>query len=354
MTLFKKIFKRKTEGGNSHGFHSLHVDAVEKNTADTTVITLNIPEDLRAEFKFQPGQYLTGKFDTKHGKLNRSYSICSDASDNSKIQIACKKIENGKVSSYINDELKAGTSIEFMKPEGNFILNTSAGKVTAICAGSGITPILSMIKHIEKSGGQTMDLFYGSRTADGVIFKNEIESTSDKINKNLFLSTENIDGFEEGRITAKNLEGKIDLNSDFFYLCGPEGLIFSTKDYLKENGVDESKIKFELFTTPVSVEEKKIKSASGSAHVKVILNGESHEMDVDTSKIMLDAFQKNGIEAPFSCKGAVCCTCKAKILEGKAEMKMNLSLTDEEVAEGYILTCQSVPTTEEVTISFDD
>ncbi|MCB0476847.1 MAG: 2Fe-2S iron-sulfur cluster binding domain-containing protein [Crocinitomicaceae bacterium] len=352
MALFKKIFSKK-EDKVSKGFYLLTVDKVEKNTSDTAVVSLTIPEELRSTFQFKPGQYLTGNFKTSQGNFHRSYSICSDSADNSTIQIACKKIEGGKVSSHINDQLQAGTQIEFMKPEGNFILDSNAKKVTAICAGSGITPIMSMIQYIERVGGQ-MDLFYGSRNENEKIFKSEIDRTSDKISKNYFLSGENKDGFIEGRITPKTLEEKVDLNSDAFYLCGPEGLIFSTKDFLVEKGVPENKIRFELFTTPVSVKAKDIKSGSATCHVAVTLNGETNEMDVDTSKMLLDSFYKNGMEAPFSCKGGVCCTCKAKVQEGSAEMKLNLSLTDKEIEEGYILTCQAVATSDTLKLTFDE
>lgn len=353
MALFKKLFGKK-EGDIPTGFHSLKVLSLEKNTKDTTVISLEIPGSLKSEFRFTAGQYLTGEFETKQGSLRRSYSICSDTSNASVIQIACKIVEGGKVSSYINNELKEGTSINFMKPEGNFTLDSSAKKVSAICAGSGITPIMSMIKEIEKSASMSMDLFYGSRNESEKIFKTEIDSTSEKIKKNYFLSGEEKEGFEAGRITAKTLEGKIDLNSDSFYLCGPEGLIFSIKDYLIEKGVAQDKIKFELFTTPVSVEEKKVKSKGNSSHVELTLNGETSSMEVDNSKMLLESFHKQGIEAPFSCKGGVCCTCKAKILEGSAEMKLNLALTDEEVAEGYVLTCQAIATSDTLKLSFDE
>lgn len=353
MAFFKKIFGKKEES-NSTGFYALPVQSVEKNTADTTVITLSIPSELKETFMFQAGQYLTGNFKTSHGELHRSYSICSDPADNSSIQIACKKIQDGKVSSYINDELKAGAEIEFMKPTGNFVLDSNANKVVAICAGSGVTPIMSMIKEIERTGNTSMDLYYGSKSESSKIFKKAIDQTSDKIQKNYFLSAEIKDGFEAGRITAKNLEGKISLDADAYYLCGPEGLIFSTKDYLIEKGVAKDKIKFELFTTPVSVKEKNIKSNSNASEVEITLNGETTTVEVDNSKMLLESFHKNGVEAPFSCKGGVCCTCKAKVLEGTADMKLNLALTDEEVADGYILTCQAVATSDNLKISFDD
>jgi ring-1,2-phenylacetyl-CoA epoxidase subunit PaaE len=351
MALFKKIFGKKDDKPSS--FHQLKVKSLEKNTEDTTVITLEIPEDLNAIFSFLPGQYLTGKFQTKSGEFNRSYSICSNPKIKGTIQVACKKIEGGKVSSFINDELKADTSIEFMKPQGNFILDNSAKKVTAICAGSGITPIMSMIHEIENSSSTSLDLFYGNRMEKDIIFNSAIEATSDRINTTLFLSNSEKDGAVNGRITPKTLEGKIDLNSDFYYLCGPEGLIFSTKDYLVSQGVSENKIKFELFTTPTSVKEKNVKTNSKMAHVEVTLNGDTQEIDVETSKNLLESLHKSGIEAPFSCKGAVCCTCKAKVTEGSAEMSMNMSLTDEEVAEGYILTCQATVTSENIKITYD-
>lgn len=352
MALFKNLFKKK-ETKASKGFFSLKVQNLEKNTSDTTVISLEIPEDLRSRFQFKAGQYLTGNFKTTQGEFHRSYSICSGEDDNRIIQIACKKIEGGKVSSFINDELQKGAEIEFMKPEGNFILDANAQKITAICAGSGITPIMSMIKSIEK-GGRSMDLFYGSRDEKSKIFKSEIDATSDRIQKHYFLSGEDKNGFIAGRITPKTLEEKVDLNSDAFYLCGPEGLIFSVKDFLLEKGVPESKIKFELFTTPVNIEKKNVKSNSKSCHVEVTLNGETAELDIDTSKMLLDNFYKSGVEAPFSCKGGVCCTCKAKILEGSAEMNINLSLTDSEIEEGYILTCQAIATSDKLKISYDE
>jgi ring-1,2-phenylacetyl-CoA epoxidase subunit PaaE len=226
----------------------------------------------------------------------------------------------------------------------------------AIAAGSGITPIIAIAKAL--TDGQ-VHLIYGNRTKSEAIFLSEIQSLSN-IQLAGFLSQEESEGFRAGRIDKANFTEiiKADLNllkADAFFICGPEGMIHDVKETLKLFGVNDKKIKFELFTAPTVVEEIQEVDFKGTSEVTVILDHERLTFDMKPGNAtILDLVEKNGMDAPYSCRGGVCCSCKAKVLDGKATMRVNYSLTDEEVKQGYILTCQAQPNSEKLTISFDD
>jgi len=358
-------------------FHSLKVHSVEKTTEECVIVSFHIPYDLISEFQFTQGQYLTLRKEINGEDIRRSYSLCSAPSDN-EWNVAIKKIEGGRFSSYANDVLKAGDTLEVMPPDGNFFVPVDpSGKknYVAFAAGSGITPIASILKtHLTEEPESSFKLFYCNRTVRSIILKEEIEAV-----KNLHL-----DRFEifhlltresrnsdllDGRITKEKLEDIFSklLNKDdidHFFLCGPNDMIFLIKDWLTEQGVSNDKIHFELFNTdgletvqsedtkaPVTMEEQEDFS---TAQVTVTEGGKtftfSFEKDSDN---ILDEAMRNGADLPYACKGGVCCTCKAKLVEGQVEMEVNYALEDDEVEEGYILTCQSTPTTPVVKINFD-
>ncbi|MGB0915735.1 MAG: 2Fe-2S iron-sulfur cluster-binding protein, partial [Crocinitomicaceae bacterium] len=267
----------------------------------------------------------------------------------------------GKMSTFLNEKLKVGDNIEVMSPSGNFTIDDSERNIVAFAAGSGITPIVSIAKEIQSSGAN-LNLFFGNRTENSILFKSDLEALSNT-KTSYYLSGEAKAGFGNGRLDNNNIssiiKGDLDLlKADCFLLCGPEEMIVSAIDTLKVFGVSEDKIKYELFTTPVKMKAKESDSSasfSGKSKISIILDDEtdSFELDADGMSI-LEKSNKEGLDAPYSCKGGVCSTCKAKVIKGKASMKMNYSLTDKDVEEGYILTCQAHPASEEVVISFDD
>lgn len=349
-------------------FHSLRVKEIVKETEDTVSLSFNVPENLEQAYVFTPGQYLTLKLIINNEEQRRSYSICSSSAEN--ITVAVKKVENGLVSSYLNEVLKENDEMEVMTPEGNFILETDPNnkrKFVGFAAGSGITPIMSMIKQLSIDETETLfTLFYSNKMENDVIFKHQLDQLAGNNLKINYIYTRQ-------KLNNPLLEGRIDkskatelikadlscLNADAFFLCGPEEMIFNVKSALEEFGVLNTKIKFELFTTPVLMAEKPKQEEvdenfDGEALVTVIYDDE--EIDFNLNKdgdTILDAAMDNDVDVPFSCKGAVCCTCKAKVTEGKVIMDANYALSDQEVEDGYVLACQAHPASANVTLDFD-
>ena len=349
-------------------FHSLKVKEIVKETNDTVSVSFQVPEDLKEAYAFTPGQYLTLKLTINNEEQRRSYSICSSSAED--ITVAVKRVENGLVSSYLNEVLKENDEMEVMTPEGNFTLETDQAKkrkFVGFAAGSGITPIMSMIKQLSMDETETVfTLFYSNKMESDVIFKHQLDQLAgDNLKINYIYTRQKLNNpLLEGRIDKSKATELIKadlscLNADAFYLCGPEEMIFNVKSALEEFGVLNTKIKFELFTTPVLMAEKPKQQEAdenfdGEALVTVIYDDE--EIDFNLNKdgdTILDAAMDNDVDVPFSCKGAVCCTCKAKVIEGKVTMDANYALSDQEVEDGYVLACQSHPASAKVTLDFD-
>ena len=349
-------------------FHSLKVKEIVKETNDTVSVSFQVPEDLKEAYAFTPGQYLTLKLTINNEEQRRSYSICSSSAED--ITVAVKRVENGLVSSYLNEVLKENDEMEVMIPEGNFTLETDQAKkrkFVGFAAGSGITPIMSMIKELSMDETETVfTLFYSNKMESDVIFKHQLDKLAgDNLKINYIYTRQKLNNpLLEGRIDKSKATELIKadlscLNADAFYLCGPEEMIFNVKSALEEFGVLNTKIKFELFTTPVLMAEKPKQQEAdenfdGEALVTVIYDDE--EIDFNLNKdgdTILDAAMDNDVDVPFSCKGAVCCTCKAKVTEGKVTMDANYALSDQEVEDGYVLACQSHPASAKVTLDFD-
>lgn len=377
-----KFFSRKkeskslineTEDRTKPKFHKLKVSDVRKETADCVSISFELPEELENDFRFKPGQYLTLRTEIDGQDVRRSYSICSCPYDG-EVRVAVKRVEGGVFSTFANHDLKAGDELDVMTPMGNFTHSFSPDKeaqYVAIAAGSGITPVMSLIKSALKAEPNSkFTLIYGNRNSASVIFKDEIEDLKDEYMERLevhhVLSRED-QGSDllKGRIDEEKVKGFADRFFDIeevnaYFLCGPEEIIRASEKALESLGVSQDKILFELFT-PAKDSAKKVETVDTSKDkeavrsVTVILDGDETHMDISTKgKTILDSALDAGADVPFACKGAVCCTCRAKVLEGSAEMEMNYALTDEEVEEGYILTCQSHPTADKVIVSFDE
>lgn len=359
MSLFKKIFSKKDSSTKiPKGFHQLTVAKVTPLVDGTVEIQLNVPNELKDVFRFIPGQYLNFSMTIDGKEQRRSYSICSGPTE--KLAVAVKQIEKGIVSSWFNSMVAEGDEILVAAPQGNFKLTTEK-TIVAVAAGSGITPIMAIAKAIETNGNAHMHLLYGNRNQGTIVYKNELDQLKNTQTTH-FLSQETAEGFEQGRITKdafttfikSNLEI---LKADGFYICGPEDMIFDVKEVLNLFGVAASKIHFELFTTPTHHQEEShvVKSDfKGTSHVKVIIDSEEFEFDLDANgKTLLEKVDSEGADAPYSCRGGVCSTCKAKIISGKATMTLNYSLTDKEIEEGYVLTCQAHPASDELTVTYD-
>lgn len=357
--MFKKLFGKGATGKAPKGFYELTISAITHLTNDTVEVSFEIPRENQSYFKFTPGQYLNFSITLNGTEERRSYSICSGP--NESMSVAVKQVANGKISTWFNQTAAVGDSIYVAAPEGNFVRPKEAKTIVAIAAGSGITPIMSMAKAAENSDVQ-IHLLYGSRSTGQIIFKDAISKLNNTKTTH-FLSAEAAEGSVHSRITKESLTNAIKANlellkSDGFFLCGPETLIVESVDVLKSFGVSEDKIFYELFTTPTILGSKATNesgnSFSGTSKVTVILEDDSMTFDLAADgKSILDQVNKEGFDAPYSCKGGVCCTCKAKILEGNATMTVNYSLTDKEVEDGYILTCQAHPASDVLKISYD-
>ena len=358
MGVFGFLKKDKTASSAKKGFHQLAIANIEKLSNDTVRVTFDVPSELKKVFSFKAGQYLNFLLEINGEEIRRSYSICSG--ENEALAVAVKAIKNGIASNWFNSVAAVNDLLFVAAPEGNFILPANAKTVVAFAAGSGITPIVSLAKALQNNQGQ-MQLFYGNRSLENTLFKTDFENLS-AVTTQYFFSQEQNEVAIAGRIDKETITNCIKadlalLKADAFFICGPEEMILAVVSTLEFFGVAKNKIHYELFTTPVLMKKEETVESNfkGTSAVKVILDSEVAEFSLaNEGKTILEALEKAGLDAPFSCRGGVCCSCKAKVLKGSASMKMNYSLTDEEVKDGYILTCQAHPTSEELIVSFDE
>ena len=353
-------------------FHKLKVKEVKKETPDCVSIAFEIPENLKTDFLFEQGQNITIKKEIDGEEVRRSYSICSSPFEN-ELRVAVKKVDGGKFSGFANADLKAGDELDILPPTGRF--NTklhiqNAKQYLAIAAGSGITPVISIIKTtLQTEPASTFTLVFGNRGRSTIIFFEELEGIKNKYLKRFnfinILSREKTDApINSGRIDTEKLSALNKLvdykNTDEFFICGPQEMIFCVKDFLAILNIDKKKIHFELFTTPgekkpaIGSRQSANEESGPKSKITVKLDGRSFDFNLGfNGENILDAALKQGADLPFACKGGVCCTCKAKLLEGEVNMDVNWGLEQEEVEQGYILTCQSHPKTAHVVVDFD-
>ncbi len=346
-------------------FNTLLVKELNKETTDSISITFDIPSSLIDSYTFKAGQYITIEKEINGEKIRRAYSIWK-APYEKEISVLVKKIDKGIFSTYANEELKTGDYLSVSEPQGNFKLVASQGKtITLFAAGSGITPILSIAKQqLSINDKNKVVLFYVNKTAQDVIFNDELTILNDKYGErftiyHLFTREDNSKNQFSGRInTAKChelLDAKaLNIHSDDFYMCGPEEMVNDIKDFLLNQKINADAIHFELFTISETKDVFESKIEKATVFVTIDDDEFEYEYTIAEADSLMDAGNESGLDLPFSCKGGVCCTCKAKVMEGKAKMIKNYALSEDEVAEGYILTCQSHPTTEKLVISFDE
>ncbi|MEO7523387.1 MAG: 1,2-phenylacetyl-CoA epoxidase subunit PaaE [Ferruginibacter sp.] len=353
-------------------FHSLKIREVKKETAECVSVCFDVPDNLLAEFEFREGQNITLKKQIGHEEVRRSYSICM-APYEKQLRVAIKKVAGGLFSKFANDELKAGDAVDVLPPTGKFnarIAADKAGNYLAIAAGSGITPIISIIKHtLQTQTTSSFTLIYSNKNRNSIIFFEELEAIKNKYIRRFnfinVLSRERTDAdIFYGRIDEKKLEDLDKLVSfgsyDAVYVCGPESMIFSANDFLQKKGIDKKNIHFELFSTPGQTQQKKtietIEEADKGpkSNVTIKLDGRSFAFNLPyNGQSILDGALQQGADLPYACKGGVCATCRAKLVEGKVDMDVNYALEPEEIEQGFILTCQAHPKTGTVSVNFD-
>ncbi len=354
-------------------FHSLKVKDIRRETAEAVSVEFEIPAQQQPEYQFKQGQYITLKLMINGEELRRSYSICA-APHEKELRVAIKEVSGGKMSTFINRELKVGSQIDVMTPMGTFhsILSGSHKKNYVLFAGgSGITPMMSIIKsilYVEKSSHIT--LIYANKNEASTIFKTQLDqlAASHAALKLVYVyeqAATETPALQTGMISKDKslalLENFGGVNADEYFICGPGPMMENVKESLEALKINKEKIHIEYFSAVIDAVNKAANtndSAALGAHVKakikVIQYGVETDFELEAGSIsILDAAIEAGVDAPFSCKGAVCCTCRAKVLEGKVKMDANFALTEAEVAEGFILTCQSHPITENVVVDYD-
>ncbi|EFO29791.1 phenylacetate-CoA oxygenase/reductase, PaaK subunit [Roseibium sp. TrichSKD4] len=354
-------------------FHPLEVTDVKHDTRDAVVVTLKPREEDKAAFDFVQGQYLTFRRDFDGEELRRSYSICA-GKDEGVLRVGIKRVDGGAFSTWANENLAPGDVVDAMPPMGRFHTDLDSATerhYVGFAAGSGITPILSIIKTtLAREPGSRFTLVYANRQISSIMFREELEDL-----KNQYLGrfsvlhilgkeAQDIDLFT-GRIDAEKLRQLfkmwIDPSSiDTAFICGPEELMHTISDSLKEHGLSADQIKFELFASSqpgrakTRAVSKKADTAVGEAEVSITLDGATRTITMDKADMsVVDAAHANTIDVPYSCKAGVCSTCRCKVIEGEVEMAVNHALEDYEVRQGYVLSCQSTPLTDKVIVSYD-
>ncbi|MAV47076.1 MAG: phenylacetic acid degradation protein [Alphaproteobacteria bacterium TMED89] len=353
-------------------FHKLLVTDVRKTTREASIVSLQPEDAARFEFEFVPGQYLTFRHSSDEGEeLRRSYSLCS-APDEGVLQVGVKKVEGGVFSTWVNETLKPGMTLEAMPPMGGFHqpFDTPAPRqFLAFAVGSGITPILSIMKALLTDQPQNrFALVFANRSINTIMFRDELEDL-----KNRFLGRMNIVHIlKTGGDDAALFQGRLDRAKcdqllahwidaravDRAYICGPEPMMHDIAASLREQGLNETQIRFELFGSTPKPRRSAARSSKAPTTDRVAatltLDGATSEVGTTRDISILDTALQNGLDAPFACKAGVCSTCKCKVLAGEVEMVANHALEDYEVADGYVLSCQAFAVSDAVSVVYED
>lgn len=354
-------------------FHSLTVSDVRRETDDAVSICFEVPDELREAYRYTPGQYLTLRCDLGGDDVRRSYSICSGL-DDGELRVAIKKVEGGVFSTFANDNLTAGMTLDVMTPEGRFLAEPRPdieGEYVAFAAGSGVTPILSIVKSLlEREPQSQVTFFYGNRAAASIIFRTALEDLKDRFLERFRLvhvlsrEAQDVD-LLHGRLDADRIRelaraGLFDPAAvDAYFLCGPGDMIDQAKQALGDLGVASEKIRSEVFVAdgaapPRPASRRAQERARQGAVIETVLDGARHSIEmVAGDENVVAAAARQGLELPYSCRGGMCCTCRCKVLEGEAEMATNYSLEPWEQEAGFVLACQSRPLTEKLVLDFD-
>ena len=347
-------------------FYTLQIKDIHRETDKAVSISFNVPENLKNTFEFKAGQYVTLKTILDGEEIRRDYSLCSSPKSGN-LKVAVKEVKGGTFSAFANTTLKVGDLLEVAPPKGRFIFEPNDSKtknIALFAAGSGITPILSIIKcALEEEIHSKIILVYGNKTTQDTMFLKELldlqHQYSNRFSIQFVFSQADEDNAVFGRIekstvnyVMKNKYKHIDV--DAYYICGPEEMIHTVKSVLTEHGIAEDRIHFELFKAAKQTDTPVKNITSGKTRVTVMLDDVETTFEMSPEQSVLDAALDEDLDAPYSCQGGICSSCLAKLKEGEVKMRQNNILTDSEVAEGFILTCQSHPLTPTIYVDYDD
>ncbi len=345
-------------------FRNLTVSAIKRLTPQSVAISFAVPEELREEFSYTPGQYITVKAEVAGQKANRAYSLCSSPFSGEELTIGVKQTEGGLVSTFLNTELCSGDTLQIMKPMGNFTLKVNSDisrHIVLIGGGSGITPLLSIAKSVLlKEPASSVTLIYGNRDQESIMFLDELNNLQSKypaLNVKHILEHGSQENY--GVLSIEKLGELLgplltDVHAEY-YICGPGPVMSNAESVLTSNNIPAERIHREFFTAPISLEEE-VEVAEESTEEKQIsvkLYGRSYDITVNPGETILEAGIRQQLDPPYACQIAACCTCRAKLRTGKVHMDSREALTDDEIEEGYILTCQAHPLTDDVLVDFD-
>ncbi len=346
-------------------FYKLNIAEIRRETASAISILFTVPEELKENYTFIAGQYINLKLTLDGQEIRRAYSLCSSP-ESGELRISVKAVKNGVFSQFANGSLKVNDTLEIGTPEGNFTFEPDFKRqknYMAFAAGSGITPVMSILKSVLASEPKsTFVLVYGNKSVEDTIFETEIHQLQQQFTGRFFVhytySQTKIDGEIFGRIEKSTVNFVLNTKHaekefDKFYLCGPEEMIITVSDVLKSHNVLEKNIKFELFTAS-KTEKTVYTDAHLQTQVTMMVDGDESFFEMSPKQTILEAALKNGIDAPYSCQGGICSSCLCRITKGSAEMKKNSILTDSEIAEGLVLSCQAIPTSSEIYVDYDD
>jgi len=349
-------------------FHPLRIREVRRETPDAVSIAFEVPDELSGRFRYTPGQYLTLRTELDGEEVRRTYSIASGLDEN-EVRIAVKRIEGGLFSAFANERLQVGDVVDVMPPAGRFVLPEASGPrtIVAFAAGSGITPVASQMRTVlVREPESRVFLFYGNQTSRSILFREAIEDLKDRYMDRLsvhnVLSRESQDvatlnGRIDGEKVAAFMRHVVPLESvDHFLLCGPAPFLEGCIEALTSLGATEDAILVERFTAPGGRPEAKRPAAvpeEDRKDVSITLDGVTTRLRLAPGERVLDAAIAAGLDVPYSCRAGMCCTCRAKVTDGSVTMAANYSLRPDEVEEGFVLTCQSTPTTDQVAVDYD-
>jgi len=343
--------------GAKHSFHSLRVSQVIRETPDACSLVFEIPAALRETFHYRAGQFLTLEVPYEGANLRRCYSLASSPDTETEHKVTIKRVEGGRISNWLHDHISVGSTLNVLPPEGRFVMRAEADHMLLFAGGSGITPVISIIKSALATTERKIQLVYANRNADSVIFDRELRALAERHPGRFECVSrlDNVDGFLRIGDIARLLSGRKDGE---YFLCGPEGFMHTVERGLLAAGVDSERIHVERFVSPVDKAEvadaELTQAGEVPEQIKIELKGKAYDVPYVRGQSLLKAALEAGLDAPYSCEEGFCGSCTARLLDGKVEMQEDDALTAEEKKKGYVLACQARPTSQSCGIRFLD